>query len=85
MATKVAKVGIKKESGWLYYLDKKGNLTQGFAAIARPAKYGNSGIMTFLVNQQGLVFQKDLGADTEAAVAAIKAYDPDDSWHPTGD
>jgi hypothetical protein len=41
--------------------------------------------MTFQVNQQGLVFQKDLGAETEAAVAAISVYDPDDSWHPTGD
>lgn len=67
------------------YLDKKGRMTLGFAAIAWPAKYGNSGIMTFQVNEQGLVFQKDLAAETEAAVAGISAYDPDESWTPTGD
>jgi hypothetical protein len=77
--------GKNAPGGERSYLDKKGNMTGGFAAIGRPAKYGNSGIMTFLVNQQGLIFQKDLGADTEAAAAAITAYDPDDSWHPTGD
>jgi hypothetical protein len=67
------------------YLDKNGRLTSGFAAIAWPAKYGNSGMMTFQVNRQGIVFQKDLGAETETAVAAIDAYDPDESWNPTGD
>jgi hypothetical protein len=67
------------------YLDKKGLMTGGFAAVAWPAKYGNSGIMSFQVNQQGLIFQKDLGDETGAAVAAITAYDPDETWHPTGD
>jgi hypothetical protein len=41
--------------------------------------------MTFQVNQQGIIFQKDLGPETEAAVAAITAYDPDESWAPTPD
>jgi hypothetical protein len=77
--------GKNAPGGERSYLDKKGRLTLGFAAIARPAKYGNSGVMTFQVNQQGLVFQKDLGAGTEAAVAAISAYDPDENWTPTGD
>jgi hypothetical protein len=77
--------GKNAPGGERSYLDKNGRMTRGFAAIARPAKYGNSGIMTFQVNQQGLIFQKDLGPETEAAVAAMKAYDPDDSWHPTGD
>jgi hypothetical protein len=77
--------GKSAPGGERSYLDKKDRMTGGFAAVAWPAKYGNSGIMTFLVNQQGLVFQKDLGAETEAAVAAIRTYDPDDSWHPTGD
>lgn len=67
------------------YLDKKGRLTRGFAAVAWPSKYGNSGIMTFQVNQQGIVFQKDLGAETEQAVASINSYDPDETWEPTGD
>lgn len=77
--------GKNAPGGERSYLDKKGLMTGGFAAVAWPAKYGNSGIMTFLVNQQGLVFQKDLGEQTEAAVAAISAYDPDETWHPTGD
>ncbi len=77
--------GKNAPGGERSYLDKKGRLTRGFAAVARPAKYGNSGIMSFQVNQQGIVFQKDLGAGTDAVVAAISAYDPDESWTPTGD
>ena len=77
--------GKNAPGGERNYLDKKGLMTRGFAAIARPAKYGNSGVMTFQVNQQGIVFQKDLGAETETAAAAISVYDPDESWHPTGD
>src|SRR5688572_3780797 len=77
--------GKNAPGGERSYLDKKGLMTRGFAAIAWPAKYGNSGIMTFQVNQQGIIFQKDLGDETDAAVATIKAYDPDESWHPTGD
>ena len=77
--------GKSAPGGERSYLDKKGLLTRGFAAIATPAKYGNSGIMTLQVNQQGIVFQKDLGAETDKAAAAINAYDPDESWQPTGD
>ena len=60
-------------------------MTGGFAAIAWPAKYGNSGIMTFIVNQQGIVFEKDLGEKTDEAVAAIQTFDPDPTWTPTSD
>ena len=67
------------------YLDEKGLMTRGFAAIAWPASYGQGGVMTFVVNQQGIVFQKDLGEETPKAAAAITAYDPDDSWDPTAD
>jgi len=77
--------GKNAPGGERSYLDKKGRMTQGFAAIGWPAKYGNSGVMSFQINQQGLVFQKDLGAETETAVAAISVYDPDESWHPTRD
>ncbi len=66
-----------------YVMD--GLMTGGFALLAWPIDYGNSGIMTFVVNQQGVVFQKDLGADTATLAAAIETYDPDDSWYPTGD
>jgi hypothetical protein len=61
---------------------KDGKLTGGFAVVAWPADYGNSGIKTFIVNQRDLVFEKDLGADTEKLAAALTAYDPDDSWDP---
>jgi hypothetical protein len=64
---------------------KDGLMTGGFALIAWPIDYGNSGIMTFLINQQGVVFQKDLGPQTNELAPKIDAYDPDDSWYPTGD
>jgi len=57
-----------------------GNMIAGFAMIAWPAEYGSSGIMSFIVNQNGKVYQKDLGDETEAGAAAIQDYDPDDSW-----
>ena len=65
--------------GALDYFDK-GVLKNGFALIAWPAEYGASGVMTFIVNHDGVVFQKDQGENTEAAVAAIDAYDPDSTW-----
>ena len=64
---------------------KKGVLTGGFGMVAYPAEYGVSGIMTFIVNQQGILFQKDLGEDTPKLAAAINTYDPDTGWTPTGD
>jgi hypothetical protein len=77
--------GESAPGGARSYLDEQGAMSKGFGAIAWPAKHGNSGVMSFQVNQQGLIFQKDLGAETDAAVAAITAYDPDDSWTPTPD
>lgn len=57
-----------------------GDMTRGFALIAYPAKYGHSGVMTFIVNQSGVVYQKDLGKDTQRIASGIKAYNPDKSW-----
>jgi hypothetical protein len=57
-----------------------GHMTGGFALIAFPAKYGDSGVMTFIVDQDGLVFEKDLGADTATAAQAITEFDPDLTW-----
>ena len=57
-----------------------GNMIGGFALVAWPAEYGQTGIMTFIVNQQGRVFQKDLGPKTAKAAAAMKQYDPDPTW-----
>lgn len=77
--------GPNAPGGAKSYLDAKGALTKGFAIIAWPAEHGNSGVMTFVVNEQGLVFQKNIGAETGTAAAAITAFDPDESWEPTGD
>ena len=57
-----------------------GKLVGGFAVIAWPADYGNSGIMTFICNYNGDVYQKDLGDDTSELAGAIKTYDPDPTW-----
>ena len=57
-----------------------GLLTEGFALVAWPAEYDVSGVMTFIINQDGVVFQKDLGEGTEAAVAAMDTFDHDSSW-----
>jgi hypothetical protein len=57
-----------------------GKMTGGFALVAWPASYGVSGIMTFLVDQDGVVFQKDLGERTAALANAMSRFDPDISW-----
>jgi hypothetical protein len=57
-----------------------GKMIGGFALVAYPAKYGSSGVMTFVVNQDGIVFQKDLGKNTQKAAGAIVEFDPDSSW-----
>jgi hypothetical protein len=61
------------------YLDS-GRMTRGFGVVAFPADYGNSGIKTFLVDQDGIVYQRDLGADTERIASAMTAFNPDSSW-----
>jgi hypothetical protein len=58
----------------------KGNMTGGYALIAHPADYGVSGIMTMVINSKGILFKKDLGADTDKLASAIDTYDPNDSW-----
>jgi hypothetical protein len=57
-----------------------GNMIAGFAMVAWPAEYDNSGIMTFLVNHQGKVLQRDLGEKTESIASSMKSYDPDQQW-----
>jgi len=77
--------GEHAPGGVMNYLDGTGLMTGGFAVVAWPATYGNSGVMTFMINQRGIVFQKDLGADTGQLAEAITSFDPDDSWTPTPD
>jgi len=57
-----------------------GNMTGGFAILAYPAEYGTSGVTSFLVNQDGIVLQKDLGDDTAAIARAITSFNPDSTW-----
>jgi Protein of unknown function (DUF2950) len=57
-----------------------GRLSGGYAVIAYPAEYRSSGVETFITNQDGVVYQQDLGPDTAAIAAAIETFDPDASW-----
>jgi len=57
-----------------------GKMILGFAMVAYPAQYGASGIMTFMVNHNGIVYQKDLGDDTDSIAAAMLNFNPDSSW-----
>ncbi len=66
-------------------MNSRGLMTAGFAAVAWPATYDNSGIMTFLVNHLGIVFEKDLGPNTDKAIRSVASYDPDDTWAPAVD
>jgi Protein of unknown function (DUF2950) len=59
---------------------QNGLMTNGFAIVAWPAGYGASGIMTFVVNQDGIVFQKNLGAKTAGTAAGMTLFNPDFSW-----
>lgn len=58
-----------------------GDMTGGFAAIAYPAEYGNSGIMTFIVGPDAVVFESDLGEETSRHAGEIDAFNPDDGWY----
>lgn len=62
-----------------------GNMIAGFAFVAYPARWGSSGLTTFIVNQQGRIYQKDLGQNTAAIAAGMRAYDPDSTWSPVDD
>jgi hypothetical protein len=71
--------GPHAEGGAIDY-KVKGQLYGGFGLVAYPAAYGNSGVMTFITNYAGIVFQKDLGKDTATRAKAMKTFDPDPTW-----
>jgi len=62
-----------------------GNMIGGFGLVAWPAEYGESGIMTFVVNQRGKVYEKDLGTNTEQMAQDMKEYNPDSTWQVSKD
>ena len=62
-----------------------GKMVGGFAFVAYPAEYGNSGIMTFIINRDGVLFQMDLGKTTKEIATAMSEFDPDTGWKPVQD
>lgn len=75
----------KHAPGGKYNFVVNGNMIGGFAMVAWPAEYGSSGVMTFIVNQQGRVYQKDLGPATSKLARKMNEYDPDATWKVTRD
>jgi len=71
--------GASAPGGAMSYI-VNGKMIGGFALVAYPADYGNSGVMTFIVNHAGTVYQKDLGGDTEARAKSMTSFDPDKTW-----
>jgi hypothetical protein len=74
--------GPHAQGGALDYV-VKGKMIGGFALVAYPAEYGNSGVMTFLVNHAGTVYQKDLGDNTTMLARRMTSFDPDQTWKKT--
>jgi hypothetical protein len=77
---KILKGQGKHAHGGAYNYVIKGRMILGFAIISYPAEYGNSGVMTFMVNQEGVIFQKNLGRNTKRLSEAMKIFDPDKTW-----
>jgi Protein of unknown function (DUF2950) len=75
----LTKQGSAAKGGALDYV-VNGKLTRGFAFVAYPAEYRNSGVMTFIVNQTGVVYQQDFGAQTADIASAMREYNPDSGW-----
>lgn len=77
----LTKQGDKAPGGAKDYIVNE-KMTGGFAALAYPAEYRNSGIMTFIIGKDGIVYQKDLGDGTTETAAGLTEYNPDDGWNP---
>ena len=75
-----AQAGQAQGGAKSYIVD--GGMTGGFAVIASPVKYGDSGVMTFIINRDGVVYQQDLGPDTDGVSASIVEYNPTTDWEP---
>ena len=73
--------GDKAKGGAMDYI-VNGKMTGGFAILAYPTDYRNSGIMTLLVGRDGIIYQKDLGETTDALAVAMTDYNPGDGWTP---
>lgn len=71
--------GANAPGGARDYMEN-GRMTGGYAVVAFPAEYGRSGIMTFIMSEQGVVYQRDLGANTASIAGGMTAFDPDLNW-----
>jgi len=78
----LTKQGPRAQGGASNY-SVNGRLTRGFAFVAYPAAYRNSGVMSFMVNQDNIVYQKDLGSDTGNLAGTLSEYNPDNTWERT--
>ena len=76
--------GAHASGGAMSYLDGN-SMTRGFAMIAWPSDYRSTGVMTFIVDRAGIVYQKDLGRKTAEIAGSYTAYDPDKTWTPVSD
>jgi hypothetical protein len=72
----------KAANGGAFEYVVNGEMTRGFALVAWPVHYEESGVMTFIVSQDGVGYERDLGPETKAAVETLTRYDPDESWRP---
>jgi len=77
--------GPSAPGGHAYSYKLGDNMSRGFAAIAWPAKYDDTGVMSFMISHDGQIFEKDLGPNSEKLARAMKLFDPDDSWAETPD
>ncbi|MEN8264057.1 MAG: DUF2950 domain-containing protein [Nitrospirota bacterium] len=77
---KILKAQGKHADGGAYDYVVNGKMILGFALIAYPAEYSNSGVMTFMVNQQGVIYEKNIGGDTRSIAEKIEIFDPEDTW-----
>ena len=82
---RILKAQGKNAKGGDYDYVVKGKMIGGFALVAYPAQYGSSGIMSFTVNHDGVVYEKDLGENTEKAALAMKLFNPDSTWEKVGE
>ncbi len=70
----------KNAAGGAFDYIAGGRMIGGFGVVAWPVRYGDTGVMTFIVNHDGVVYEKDLGADTAARAGAMTRFDPDSTW-----
>jgi hypothetical protein len=82
---KILKAQGASAPGGAYDYVVNGNMILGFGLVAYPAEYGELGIMSSIINQQGIVYEKDLGEETETIAQAMEAYDPDETWKKVAD